>query len=166
MQSNSLEQLTAYIELLCTKHVDIRHTPTKRRFIELNNEKQLEQSKTQLYPLVAMDKLTISYPGINDAMRKNRVVDLLFLDKVKNPGDYAELQAVKNKMERIAEEFFIKMKIDSCDRVNYPFLKNQLISSVELNVIENNSLGVHGALLSFSSELPFVEHIEAGRFDD
>lgn len=164
MQSNSLEQFTAYIQLLCEQHVDIRHTEADKRFIELNNEKQLQQSKTQLYPMVAIDKLTISYLGANDAMRKNRIVDLLFLDKVKSPGNFAEIQEVKNKMERIAEEFLIKIKIDSRNRVLFPYLKNLLIASAELNIIENESNNLHGALLSFSYELPFAEYIAEGRF--
>lgn len=166
MQNNSLEQFTAYIALLCAKHVDIQHSESDKRFIELNDEKQLQQSKTQLYPLVAIDKLTITYPGANDAMRKNRIVDLLFLDKVENASDYSQIQATINKMERMAEEFLIKIKIDSRDRVLYPYLKNLLLSSAELNIIEQPMNKLYGALLTFSYELPFAEYIEPGRFDE
>ncbi|HRZ98344.1 MAG TPA: hypothetical protein P5084_12380 [Paludibacter sp.] len=164
MENNSLQDFTTYIESLCTKHVEIRHQKADPRFIELNNEKQLNAQKMQLYPLVALDKLTISYGGQNDAMQKSRTVDLLFLDKAKQVGDYAEVQRIKNRMERVAEEFVIKIKIDSKDRVNYPFLRNLVIGSIELNLIDNEGINVHGALLSFSYELPFTESIEAGRF--
>jgi len=164
MENNSLEQFTAYIESLCTKHVDIQHTVLEPRFIELNNEKQLKQSKEQLYPVVALDKLTISYSGANDAMQKNRVVDILFLDKSDSATDYEQIQTIKNNMERIAEEFVIKIKIDSKDRKNYAFLRNLLIGSIEINLIDNEQINLHGALLSFSYELPFVEYISEGRF--
>ena len=164
MANNSLQDFTAYIESLCTKHVDIRHIKSDPRFIELNSEKQLNAQRTQLYPIVALDKLTISYSGQNDAMQKSRIVDLLFLDKAKQVGDYAEVQLIKNRMERIAEEFVIRIKMDSKDRVNYPYLRNLVIGSIELNLIDNEGINLHGALLSFSYELPFTEYIEAGRF--
>ncbi len=164
MANNSLSDFTTYIESLCAKHVEIRHTKYNPRFIELNSEKQLNAQKMQLYPIVALDKLTISYGGQNDAMQKSRIVDILFLDKAKQVGDYAEVQLIKNRMERIAEEFVIRIKTDSKDRVNYPYLRNLVVGSIELNLIDNEGINLHGVLLSFSYELPFAESIEAGRF--
>lgn len=164
MQNNTLELFTNYIKSLCEKHVAIKHSFSESHFIELNNEKQLNASKLQLYPLVALDKLTISYGGQNDSMKKSRIVDILFLDKSKYVGDYEEVQRIKNEMERVAEEFVVKMKIDSRDRIHYPFLRNLVIDSIELNLIDNEQINLHGALLSFSYELPFVERIAVGRF--
>ncbi len=164
MASDTLQQFTDYLKLLCTKHIDIQHQEYEPRFIELNDDKQLQQSKTQLYPMVALDKLTVSYNGTTDALRKSRIVDLLFLDKSKTVGDYAEIQTIKNRMERIAEEFVVKIKIDSRDRIHYSFLRNLVIGSIELNLIDNEQINLHGVLLSFSFELPFVEHIASGRF--
>lgn len=164
MQSNSLNQFTEYVKSLCIQHVDIKHTDDDQHFIELNSDKQLQQSKNQLYPLVALDKLTISYGGQNDATTKSRIVDLLFLDKSKSAGDYVEIQLIKNNMERIAEEFVIKMKIDSRDRKKHQFLRNLVIGSIEINLIDNEQINLHGALLSFIFEVPFSEVIAPGRF--
>ena len=52
MPDNSLTQFTAYVEMLCAKHVDIHHTQEEPHFIELNDEKQLAAGKNQVYPLV------------------------------------------------------------------------------------------------------------------
>ena len=165
MPDNSLTQFTAYVEMLCAKHVDIHHTPEEPHFIELNDEKQLAAGKNQVYPLVALDKLTINYSGANDGMLKSRVCDILFLDKAP-AGDYVEVQRIKNKMELIAEEFVVKMKQDSRDRAKYPFLRNLVVGSIEINHVDNEGINLHGALLSFSYELPFPETISEGRFDE
>lgn len=165
MPDNSLTQFTAYVEMLCAKHVDIHHTPEEPHFIELNDEKQLAAGKNQVYPLVALDKLTINYSGSNDGMLKSRVCDILFLDKAP-AGDYVEVQRIKNKMELIAEEFVVKMKQDSRNRAKYPFLRNLVVGSIEINHVDNEGINLHGALLSFSYELPFPETIVEGRFDE
>ena len=165
MPDNSLTQFTAYVEMLCAKHVDIHHTQEEPHFIELNDEKQLAAGKNQVYPLVALDKLTINYSGANDGMLKSRVCDILFLDKAP-AGDYVEVQRIKNKMELIAEEFVVKMKQDSRDRANYPYLRNLVVGSIEINHVDNEGINLHGALLSFSYELPFSEQISEGRFNE
>lgn len=165
MPDNSLTQFTAYVEMLCAKHVDIHHTPEEPHFIELNDEKQLAAGKNQVYPLVALDKLTINYSGANDGMLKSRVCDILFLDKAP-AGDYVEVQLIKNKMELIAEEFVVKMKQDSRDRAKYPYLRNLVVGSIEINHVDNEGINLHGALLSFSYEIPFSETIAEGRFDE
>lgn len=164
MPDNSLNQFTAYIELLCTQHVDILHTQDDPHFIELNDEKQLASGKNQVYPLVALDKLTINYSGANDGMLKSRVCDILFLEK-SPAGDYVRMQEIKNKMERVAEDFVVRMKQDSRDRAKYPFLRNLVVGSIEINQIDNEGINLHGALLSFSYELPFSEQIPEGRFN-
>lgn len=165
MPDNSLTQFTAYVEMLCAKHVDIHHTPEEPHFIELNDEKQLAAGKNQVYPLVALDKLTINYSGANDGMLKSRVCDILFLDKAP-AGDYVEVQRIKNKMELIAEEFVVKMKQDSRNRAKYPYLRNLVVGSIEINHVDNEGINLHGALLSFSYELPFPETISEGRFNE
>ena len=163
MGNNLLDQFTAYVETLCKQHVDIRHTEYERRFVELNSDEQLSKSKDQLFPFVALDKLTINYSGQEDATRKSRYVELLFLDRAE-AGDFAGIQAVKNKMERVAEDFIRKMKADRKKRNEFPFLRTLQLSGIEFNFIENKMIGVYGGLLSFNFELPFVEDLPAGRF--
>lgn len=162
--NNQLSDFTAYIDSLCRKHVEILHSDDDRHFIELNDEQQLSDSKTLLYPLVTLDKLTVSYTGGEDFMNKNRYVEMMFLDSIRNSKDFVEIQLAKNAMERIAEDFLRKIKKDKRSRAKYPFLKNLSLSDIELNFVENSSLNVYGALLSFNFELGFVEELEDGRF--
>ena len=168
MVNNQLSDFTDYISNLCVKHVDILHVPgdeDHRHFIELNDEQQLQESKSICYPLVAMDKLTVSYNGQQDSPLKNRYVEIMFIDSVSDTGDFIRIQEVKNSMERIAEDFIKKMKTDRKDRNVYPFLKCMVLSKIELNFIENKAINLYGALLSFNFELPFSETLEVGRFN-
>lgn len=166
MSDNTLDQFTGYIESLCTKHVDILHTEEDPRFIELNSEKQMARSKSQLYPLVTLDKLTISYTGDEDATRKNRMVEMLFLELISDPNDDVAISDAKNKMESVAEDFIRKMKIDKKNRAVYPFLKTLKVSDMTIDYAENEDKGLYGVLLSFSFELPFIMQLADGRFND
>jgi hypothetical protein len=74
------------------------------------------------------------------------------------------IQEKKNLMERIAEDFLKKIKVDKRDRKAFPFLKNLSLSDIELNFVENPGFNVYGALLSFNFELGFDETLESGRF--
>jgi len=165
--NNLLAAFTAYIETLCTSHVEIKHVKDdedSRHFIELNTDQQMHSLKNICYPLVCMEKLTISYTGPEDSTNKNRYCELMFLESVSDTTDFDTIQKMTNKMERIAEDFIKKFKVDRKNRAAYPFLKRLVISNIELNPIENKSISLYGWLLSFNFELPFIETLEPGRF--
>ena len=166
-ESNQLSDFTGYIENLCVSHVVIKHVKDDedhQHFIELNDDQKIHDLKHICFPFVAMDKLTINYTGQNDGMNKNRYVELMFLDKVSDPGDYAGIQTAKNAMERIAEDFIKKFKVDRKDRATNPFLKCLVLSNISVDLVENKAESTYGALLSFNFELPFNETLETGRF--
>lgn len=165
--NNLLADFTDYIESLCATHVDIKHVKgdeDNQHFIELNIDQQLQDSKHICYPLVCMEKLTISYTGLEDSTNKNRYCEIMFLDSVSDTTDFVSIQNVKNAMERVAEDFIKKFKADRKNRSKYPFLKRLVLSNMELNPIENKSITLYGWLLSFNFELPFNETLESGRF--
>lgn len=164
MSNNQLSDFTLYMESLCKKHIDILHSDDQKHFVELNKAQQLTESKLFVYPLVTIDKLTVNYQNAEDFMTKNQHVEIMFLESVSDPADYAGIQQALNKMERITEDFIRKMKIDKRDRQAYPYLRNLALSDIELNFVENSSLGVYGTLLSMNFELPFVEVLDQGRF--
>lgn len=164
MQSNFLDDFTAYIEQLCTKHVEIRHSETDTHFLQLNDDEQFHDMKSLTFPIVTLDKLTVSYTGQEDATRKSRYCELMFLDSA-GAGDFVAIQDAKNRMERVAEDFIKKMKADRKNRIQYPFLRTLVLSGIEFNFVENKAHGLYGGLLSFDFELPFVEDLEAGRFE-
>ena len=164
MGNNILEDFSAYIETLCREHSEILHASDDRHFMELNDQQQFVQSKVLRFPLVTLEKLNISYTGQNDGMRKNRYVEIMFLEQVRDAADFVKIQTIKNKTERIAEDFLKRMKADRKDRLNYPFLKCLTVSNIELNYVENKSINLYGTLLSLNFELPFDETLDAGRF--
>ncbi len=164
MASNQLSDFTSYIEKLCRDHVDIRHSDRKQHFVELNNDQQMQDAKGLYHPIVTLDKLTVNYIGQEDATNKSRYVEMMFLDSTSQKGDFNAIQLIKNKMERVAEDFLKKMKVDRKNRKKFPFLRNLSITDAELNFVENGPMGLYGALLSFVFELPFDETLEDGRF--
>lgn len=160
-----LNDFTAYIESLCEKHVDIKHNPSgERHFVELSTDKMMQKMKSLYYPFVTLDKLTVTYPWNDDNRRKRRYLEMMFLDNVSDAGDFARIQAVKNNMEKIAEEFLLKIDENRKDRRAFPFLRGLVMDGVEINYIENESATLYGVLLSAQYELPFPGCLAAGRF--
>ena len=160
-----LDDFTAYIESLCEKHVDIQHNPSgERHFVELSTDKMMQKMKNLYYPFVTLDNLTITYPWSDDNRRKRRYLELMFLDNVSDTGDFVRIQEVKNNMEKIAEEFLLKIDEDRKDRRTFPFLRGLVMEGVEINYVENESATLYGVLLSAQYELPFPGCLSSGRF--
>ena len=95
-ENNALSDFTTYICNLCRAHVELKHTSSSKHFIELNSNEQMENQRQAVYPLVAMEKLTVSYTGLNDAVRKSRYCEIMFLNKVTSNGDFAAVQDRKS----------------------------------------------------------------------
>jgi hypothetical protein len=163
MSNNNLSDFTSYIESLCEKHVDILHGDDKH-FVDLSDEKQLNDQKTLCYPLVTMEKLTVSYEGAEDFMTKNRYIEMMFLDSVSDAFDFVSIQEAKVLMETIAEDFIKKIKADKKKRNLYPFLKNLTLSDINLDYVEISARNVYGVLLSFFYELGFDETLDTSKF--
>ncbi len=160
-----LDDFTAYIESLCEKHVDIQHNHSgERHFVELSTDKMMQKMKSLYYPFVTLDNLTITYPWSDDNRRKRRYLELMFLDNVSDAGDFVRIQEVKNNMEKIAEEFLLKIDEDRKDRRTFPFLRGLVMEGVEINYVENESATLYGVLLSAQYELPFPGCLSSGRF--
>ncbi|MDH6355477.1 hypothetical protein M2132_001820 [Dysgonomonas sp. PH5-45] len=163
---NLLDQFTGYIESLCAKHTSIRHSPSKKHFVRLDNDELLQEGKSNIfYPVVVMEKLTITYSGLEDSFRKSRHIELLFLDHVRDAGNFGNIESIFTNMESIAEDFLKKIRIDKRDTSNYPFLKSLVISNAEIEYVENIHTHLWGVLLAFDMELPFNNCIAAGRFE-
>lgn len=161
-----LTDFTDYIESLCVKHVDVKHNHNgEQHFVELSTDKMMQELKTLYYPFVTLDKLTITYPWHDDNRRKRRYIEMMFLDTVADAGDFARIKEVKSNMERIAEEFLLKIDKDRKDRKGFSFLRGLVMDGVELNYVENESVSMYGVLLSAQYELPYPGCLPAGRFE-
>ena len=161
---NGLTDFTNYIESLCEKHTSINHTDEKKHFLELGNDQQLQEAKKLYYPIVTMEKLTNSYSDQPDNIRKKRNIELMFLDHVKDAGDFNSINSIWNNMEWIAEDFLRKIREDRKDKNTCPFLQKLKLSGAELDLVENVSTHLWGVILSFELDLPFIECIQDGRF--
>ena len=155
MQSDTLSYFSHYIEMLARRHKDIRHTNAEMHFIELASDQQFQKMKSLVYPVVAFDRLTITYNMLEDAERKNRYVEIMFLDKCP-VGEFARIKAIKDKMEQIAEDFLIQIRNDRKKRNSYKFLRSMQLDSAEVNYVENESIGIFGVLLSVNVDSPMA----------
>lgn len=161
---NLLDEFTAYIEDLCKKHTWIQHTAERKHFIRLDSDELLQEGKANIYyPVVTMDKLTVSYTSEPDNFRKSRYIELMFLDHIRDAGDFNNIQNVWTKMEAVAEDFLNKIRMD---KRNLPFLKSLMIDNAELEYVENIKTHLWGVLLSFNIDLPFNNCLDPDRFDN
>ena len=153
MQNDTLSNFSHYIEMLCRMHKDIRHANDEMHFIELASDQQFQSMKRLVYPVVAFDRLTISYNLLEDAERKNRYVEILFVDKCP-VGNFELIKKIKDRMEQVAEEFLIRIRNDRKKRNSYKFLRSLQLDTAELNYVENDSIGVFGVMLSVNVDSP------------
>ncbi|GAB6122280.1 hypothetical protein [Dysgonomonas termitidis] len=160
---NLLDDFTEYIENLCRKHVLIKHSAEKKHFVRLDNDELLQEGKANIYyPVVTMEKLTVSYTSQPDNFRKSRHVELMFLDHIRDAGDFNNIENVWTKMEAVAEDFIKKIRVD---KRNLPFLKSLVMDNAELDYVENIKAHLWGVLLSFDINLPFDNCLDPDRFE-
>lgn len=162
MSNQSLNEFIAYIRSLCSAHVEIQHSDTQKHFIEIGSEQQLSAKSLHL-PVVALDKLEITYKGQTDNYRKDRFIQILFLDKVSDPANYGRIKEVNDAMEAIAEDFVNKMREDRMLK-KHDFLKCLIISEIQVVTVEQKNLNLYGAMMSFNFDLPYSGALTPGRF--
>ena len=165
--ANLINDITGYIEELCRKHAVIKHTDTETHFVNLATGAMAQKSRTQIfYPVVTLEKLENSYAGQEDSYRKKRTIELMFLDKVSDSGDFARMNAVWEEMEWVAEDFLRRIRLDRRDRTGYSFLKSLKINSAQGYYVENVAAYLWGYMLTFDADMPFLDCIQPGRFTD
>lgn len=158
-KNNTISSFSKYLEDLSRMHKDIRHSDEKTHFIRLCRDEQITSRKNIYTPVVSIDKLSVGYKGSEDSVRKNRTVELLFLDNVSNASDFNAISDTWDRMEKIADDFLLKMKMDRENRNDYPFLRNFSIDGAELEYLE--AVGtLWGVLLSFELPIPFSECLD------
>ncbi len=167
MAQNLIDSFTAYIENLCRHHTVIGHTDNRKHFVDLSTDELLQEGKSLVYyPVVTIQKLTNSYDGREDALRKTRYVELMFLDHLQDRGSFKQMEKAWAQMEQVAEDFLRRIRIDRRDRQAYPWLRSVSIEKAEGDYVENVVSHLWGYLLTFDLDMPFDNCIEPGRFDD
>jgi hypothetical protein len=162
---NLLDDFTAYLETLCSRHKLIRHSEKEKHFCRLDRGEVISGMNVKLYyPIVALDRLTVSYPDMKDNTVKTRHIEILFLDTAPL-GNFIEIERTQSKMEGVAESFLMKMRMDRRNTKDYPCLRLLNISGVEMDYVDNFSTTLWGVLLSFDLEMPYNACLDGMFFD-
>jgi hypothetical protein len=164
MENNVLKDFTAYAEYFCSIHKKIAHTQDKKHFVRLDSQELSQSLNTNIYfPVVTLEKLTASYSDVADSPLKTRHIEMLFLDKVPDSGDFKKIEDVQSQMELVAESFIFKTKKMKRDPA-FPVLKNLRLANVEIDYVSNIATLLWGVLLSFDLETPTLECINENDF--
>jgi len=164
MENNVLKDFTAYVEYFCSIHKQIAHTKDKKHFVRLDSQELSQSLTTVLYfPVVTLEKLTASYSDQVDSPLKTRHIEMLFLDKVPDPGDFKKIEEIQSEMERIAESFIFKTKKMKRNPA-FSVLRNLRLTNVEIDYVSNIATLLWGVLLSFDLETPIMECINDNDF--
>jgi hypothetical protein len=163
MDNSTLRDFSDYVEYFCRIHKKIAHSPEKKHFVRLDHQELAQSINANLYfPVVTLEKLTLTYSNMADNPNSLRHIEMLFLDKVPDAGDFKQIENVQYRMEKLAESFFFKTK--NIDRNKWPEFKRLRISSAEIDYVSNIKSFLWGVLLSFDLEMPCAECIDEDDF--
>ena len=166
MENDVLKDFAAYAEYFCRISKKIGHSPERKHFVRLDRQELKQSINAALYfPVVTLEKLTASYSDAADNPRKSRYIEMLFLDKVPDAGDFAQIEDVQSRMESLAESFVFKTR-KMRRNTAFPFLRNLRLTNVELDYVSNISTLLCGVLLSFDMETPMEECVNEDDFTE
>ncbi|MDR2086005.1 MAG: hypothetical protein LBP72_02400 [Dysgonamonadaceae bacterium] len=164
MANNSLRDFSDYVEYFCRIHKQIAHTDERKHFVRLDHQELTQSINAGLYfPVVTLEKLTISYSDTADSFGKSRYIEMLFLDKVPDAGNFRQIEDVQSRMEKLAESFIFKTRTMR-RHPEWPELRTLRIHGVEINYVSNIKSLLWGVLLSFDMEMPGRECINEDDF--
>jgi hypothetical protein len=164
MANKALRDFSDYVEYFCSIHKQIVHSPERKHFVRLDHQELTQSINTGLYfPVVTMEKLTVTYSDMPDNTSKSRYIEMLFLDRVPDAGDFKQIEDVQTRMEKLAESFIFKTR-KMRRNPEWQELRTLRISSVEINYVSNIKSLLWGVLLSFDLEIPSMECINEDDF--
>jgi hypothetical protein len=160
----TVRDFSDYVEYFCTIHKQIAHSPKKKHFVRLDNRELAQSIQASLYfPAVTLENLTVTYSSVPDSPLKTRQIDMLFLDRVPDAGNFKQMEDVQARMEKLAETFIFKTRKMSRNP-EWPELRHIRITDVEINPVRNISSLLWGVLLSFDIESPCAECYDENEF--
>jgi hypothetical protein len=157
MANNVLKDFSDYVEYFCSIHKKIAHSPEKKHFVRLDHPELAQAINSEIYfPVVTLEKLTLAYSDMPDNPNKSQCIEMLFLDRVPDAGDFKHIEDVQSRMEQLAESFIFKTKKIARSK-KYEVLKHIRISNAEMEYVSNIKSLLWGVLLSFDLEFPISE---------
>lgn len=162
----NFSDLIAYFENLARTHVDILHTDTKKHFFRFELDEILTgiNRSDVAYPMLALEGYTCKFTDNNsDNILRNRDTAFTLMDNCPDISDYTKVHAIWDKLESIADDILIRMKIDKRNPLT-PVIRSFDFSSVEVNLIANeigNSIGVR---VSFTVSSPVPSDVNPDKW--
>jgi hypothetical protein len=157
MENDVLKDFAAYVEYFCRIHKKINHSDERKHFVRLDHQELKQSINVSLYfPVITLEKLTSTYSDVADNPQKSRHIEMLFLDKISDVGDFRQIEDVQSRMEIMAESFIFKTK-KMRRNPGFPFFRNLRLTNVEIDYVSNIATFLWGVLLSFDLEIPVLE---------
>lgn len=145
--------LVDYFEMIATKHVDIGHSATVKKFYRFELDEVLTGLAAGInYPALILEAYDFNYQeSSSDNIRKERSGAFMLIDIVKDLKDFDRIHEVWDAMEQIGDEILVRMKADKESRL-YPVLRGFDISKCYGIPMSVAKIGQHGMRFTFSVE--------------
>lgn len=145
-----LQELSDYIENLCTRHTALLHSDTECHFVNLNNDKkQTHLADEMRYPGVFFEVGGYRLTGVGKDIKQNYTCSLEVWSHVEDTADYTEIESVLSECNGILCDIFAKMITDKVQRT-VPILKAISLDGVQVEDITNASNALYGCHAVFT----------------
>lgn len=150
----AISNFSEYLEDLCKRHVDVKHSPTAKHFVDSEAEKDTSEDTTLCYPAVILSKGSFAYSGSPDAYTKGYSYNLFVLEHITDTGDYEQIRTKRAFCSMILDELLQKIMEDKRAR-KHPFLTMFSLSGIEGDDVENIDNALYGVMVELSIDIPF-----------
>lgn len=155
---NNFSELIKYFENLAKSHISIQHTESEKHFFRFELDEVLNgiNRSDVAYPMLALEAYSFDYTdNKSDNVLKNRSGAFMLLDHCTDISDYAQVHAIWDNLETIADDILVRIKSDKRNPLT-PVIRGFEYSSIEAKLIANeigNSIGIR-ITFSISSPVP------------
>lgn len=164
--NNNFSQLIAYFENIARMHVEIQHSDNEKHFFRFELDEVLSgiQRSDVAYPMLILEGYNYDYTdNKSDNIIKNRNSAFILLNHCHDISDYENVHAIWDKLETIADDILIKMKLDKRNPL-MPVIRGFEYSSIESKLIANeigNSIGIR---INFTISAPVPSDVNPNRW--
>ncbi len=153
-----MNQLANYIEVLASKHIDIRHSEDEIHYLNATREKVTALDSVLHYPAVILNRGEgFGFSGVPSAVFKDKEWQLFFVEHVTDTSDYEQIEEKFSHCEAILEEFLNRILEDKRKPQLFPFLRTFDITGVTCYYVENSDNSLYGVMAVFDMETTYCE---------
>lgn len=147
----SSETYFDFIESLATKHKSILHTPAAPRFFRTDIDEFDSALRTKAnFPLITTTNPLISVDAKNTSnLRAVWSGSILFLDRIRDKGDFQERNAKEAALQQIAKDFLLLIILESQRRDGSTPIQSIADADFGMELVPNRYTSLCGVLLTF-----------------